>query len=72
MELSEIASQVEEIVAREVGRICADKAALDEKSIRVLESLSKVLDHCITRRKGVTPPDPYAAFAIADLEKDFE
>ena len=72
MSLAEIGTNIEEIVRREVARIAGSGDALDEKSVRVVESLSKILDHCLERRKSIEPSDPYASVPSDTLAAEFE
>jgi hypothetical protein len=70
--LDEVSEQIELIVARETKRLLDDKGPMDDKKARVLELLSKIVDHSIARRKGRKPVDPFASVATEDLEKEFD
>ena len=63
---------IESIVNREVTRIKKSDDSLDEKSIRVLEGLSKILDACNERRKNRPEHDPYKETSTEDLAKGFD
>ena len=70
--LDTVAEEVELVVEREVHRILTSGDSLDEKTVRVLESLSKVLTVCYERRNMRPPSDPFEEIDSLDLEKEFE
>jgi len=72
MSLAGVGEDIEIIVEREVSRLAGSNDAFDEKTVKLLYVLSQVLDHCIVRRNGHVPTDPYAEVSSEDLAKEFE
>lgn len=71
-DLDAIAEMLEEIVERETTRLHSSNEALTERTIKVLEGLSKLTDACVERRTKRPEPDAFKDSSTEELQAEFE
>lgn len=67
-DLLRVAADIEEIVEREVTAL-KEMGDMGANEIKQLETLSKILDHAIERRRGILPENENASLSDEELEK---
>ncbi len=71
-DLDAIAVMLEEIVERETTRLHSSNEALTERTIKVLEGLSKLTDACAVRRSKCPVKDVFEDSSTEELQAEFE
>lgn len=70
MESLHLNERIEKLLEKKISD-CESLEFLTLEDIRTIEIVSKVLDHCLTRRKNTKSNSVYSKQSIEELEKEF-